>query len=221
MLRVSLTLAAVAAALAGCAARPRPVAIVETPPPAPAGWQALATPVDQLRLTGLPGLWTRALAGVPARLRSQLKAEGPLIEPAAALELPTPPPGSYRCRLIRLGGKAGFRSYAPDFCYIEGDATKLSFTKQTGSLLPGGWLHPDGATRLVFLGALPLPGERTVPLYGKHPEQDVAGVIERVAAFRWRLVLTRAGGGAVMDVYELVPVPPAVPGAAPAVAAKS
>ena len=50
--------------------------------------------------------------------------------------------------------------------------------------------------------------------------QDVAGVIERVSPFRWRLVLTRAGKGALLDVYELVPVTPEVPGAAPAVPAK-
>ncbi|RZM36073.1 MAG: DUF4893 domain-containing protein, partial [Sphingomonas sp.] len=35
---------------------------------------------------------------------------------------------------------------------------------------------------------------------------------------RWRMVLSRAGGGALLDVYELVPVTPKVPGAMPAVA---
>ncbi len=158
---------------------------------------------------------------MPRRLRPKVVAEGPLLGPDAALELPAPPPGPYRCRLVRLGGRKGFPTFAPDFCYVEGDTAKLSFTKQTGSTLPGGWLHPDTATRLVFLGALPPAGEKDVPLYGQHPQQDVAGVVERVSPFRWRLVLARTGGGAVLDVYELVPVPPAVPGAAPALPAPS
>lgn len=221
MLRAGLALLSILA-LAGCATHgPRPTGIVEAPPPEPTGWRAVATAADQKRLAAFPALWARALAGVPARQRAKLKAEGPLVDPAVALELPAPPPGPYRCRLIRLGGRDGFRSFAPDFCYIEGDATRLSFTKQTGSSLPGGWLHRDSATRLVFLGALPLAGARGVPLYGRHPAQDVAGVVERVSPFRWRLALTRAGGTGSLDLYELVPVPPAVPGAQPAVPAKS
>ena len=36
---------------------------------------------------------------------------------------------------------------------------------------------------------------------------------------RWRLVLTQAGNGALLDIYELVPVTPLVPGAKPAVPA--
>lgn len=221
MVRATLALAMAAFVLSGCAGRtPRPTVVVEPGAPAPTGWRALATPIDQQRLALIPWLWPRALGSVPSRYRSRVRAEGPLLGPAAALELPAPPPGPYRCRLVRLGGRAGFQSFAPDFCYVEGDNEKLSFTKQTGSNLPGGWLHPDTATRLVFLGALPRPGRKDVPLYGRHLQQDVAGVVERVSPFRWRLVLARAGGGAVLDVYELVPVPPAVPGAAPALPAK-
>ncbi len=102
----------------------------------------------------------------------------------------------------------------------EISANRLSFTKQTGQNLPGGWLHPDTPGRLVFLGAVPPPGGKAAPLYGVHPAQDLAGVVERVSPFRWRLVLTRAGRGALLDIYELVPVTPAVPGATPAVPAR-
>lgn len=222
MRRMVLALVSMVAAMTGCAARtPRPHGIIEAPQPEPTGWRALATPLDQQQLASLPALWPRALAAVPTRLRPKLKAEGELVDPKVVLELPAPPPGPYRCRLLRFGGRAGFQTFPPDFCYVDGDTAKLSFTKQTGSSLPGGWLHPDGATRLVFLGALPLAGGRGVPLYGLHPTQDVAGVVERVSPFRWRMVVTRAGRGALLDLYELVPVPPAVPGAQPAVPAKS
>lgn len=222
MAHASVALAAAALVLAGCAARTTPpVVVVEQGAPEPTGWRALATPIDQQRLALVSWRWPRALRSVPARFRSQLKAEGKLLEPEAALELPAPPPGPYHCRLIRLGGRPGFRAFAPDFCYVDGDSSKLSFTKQTGSTLPGGWLHPDTPRQLVFLGAKPLTGEKEVPLYGQHAQQDVAGVVERVSPFRWRMVLASAGKGAMMDIYELVPVPPAVPGAQPALPAKS
>ena len=213
----ALALASLSVVLSGCAGRgPRPHGAVEIAAPAPTGWRALATPMDQQRLALVPWLWAHALASVPGRLRGKVRAEGALLDPAAALALPAPPPGPYRCRLLRLGGRPGFQTFAPDFCYVEGDATKLSFTKQTGSALPGGWIHPDTERRLVFLGALPLRGEKDVPLYGTHPAQDVSGVVERVSPFRWRLVLPHAGRDAMLDLYELVPVPPAVPGATPA-----
>ncbi|HEU0066065.1 MAG TPA: DUF4893 domain-containing protein [Sphingomonas sp.] len=208
--------------MAGCAARtppPRPAAIVEVAP-APAGWRAMATVADQQRIDQLPASWSRALAGVPKRAQPRLQAEAELVDPAAARDLPAPPPGPYRCRLVRFGGRAAIATFAPDFCYVDGDSQRLSFTKQTGSNLPGGWLYADGNTRLVFLGALPRAGTSDVPLYGSDARQDVSGVLERVSAFRWRLVLTRAGRGAMLDVYELVPVTPEVPGATPAVPAK-
>lgn len=224
MVRAAFALASISLVLTGCAVKtPRPATavVVEPGAPEPTGWKALATPIDQQRLALIPWLWPRALDSVPARLRSRVKAEGALLEAGAAQELPAPPPGPYRCRLIRLGGRSGYQAFPPDFCYVEGDNAKLSFTKQTGSTLPGGWIHPDEARRLVFLGALPLRGEKDVPLYGAHPAQDVAGVVERVSPFRWRMVLPRAGRGAVLDLYELVPVPPEVPGATPALPARS
>jgi hypothetical protein len=193
---------------------------VETAAPQPTGWRAIASVHDQRLIDQLAGTWLQARAAVPRRLQAKLKAETLLVEPGAALELPAPPPGPYRCRLIRFGGRAGFQAFAPDFCYVDGDDRGVSFTKQTGSNLPGGWLHADTATRQVFLGSFPKSGSSGVPRYGDDPAQDVAGVVERVSPFRWRLVLTRAGRGALLDVYELVPVPPAVPGAEPAVSAK-
>ncbi len=215
------TLALALLPLAACTAKPAPRAVVTIEPVAqPTGWRATASAEDQHRIDQLPGAWLQALSMVPRRMQAKLKAETKLVEPGAALELPAPPPGPYRCRLLRFGGKAGFQTFPPDFCYIDGDGKGLSFTKQTGSNLPGGWLHEDTPTRQVFLGSLPKPGATGVPRYGDDPAQDVAGVVERVSPFRWRLVLTRAGKGALLDVYELVPVTPEVPGAAPAVPAK-
>lgn len=177
-------------------------------------WEEVVTPADQAGIAALPERWGRALDAVPRRSAARLRAEGPLAEPGAALEMPTPPPGPYHCRLIRFGGRTGVATFPPDFCYVEVNEGRLSFTKQTGSNLPNGWLHEDTPTRLIFLGTMG-PGR-----YADEPERDVAGVVERVSPFRWRLVLTRAGRGALLDVYELVPVTPEVPGAPRAVPAK-
>lgn len=216
MRRVLIAIALSPLAVAGCA-RDRsvvapPAAVVKVEQSKE--WEEIVTLSDKALVAALPEQWARAHAAVPRRLGARLRREGPLADPAAALEAPTPPPGPYHCRLIRFGGRAGMATFPPDFCYVETSDGRLSFTKQTGSNLPNGWLYEDGPTRLVFLGTMG-PGR-----YADTPDRDVAGVVERVSPFRWRLVLTRAGRGALLDVYELVPVTPDVPGAPRAVPAK-
>ncbi len=213
-MRALMILAIGAACVAGCTTHPRssgrPVVTAERDPAAPR-WTTIATPGDRARLETLSDSWTRARAAVPKRLARRVKEEGALLDPAAALDLPALSPGSYRCRLVRLGGRAGYASFAPDFCYVDGDGTGLSFTKQTGTTLPGGWLHPDTDRRQVFLGTVRTAAAEVAPPYGTSPARDIAGVVERVGPLRWRLVMTRAGQGAILDLYELVPVPPAPP----------
>jgi hypothetical protein len=212
MLRALMTLALIVPLAAGCATTRGRTSVAVDASEQSSGWESVATQEDLARINALPARWSSARAAVPKRLAKKLAAEGPLVQPDAALDLPALPPGSYRCRLVRFGGRAGFASFAPDFCYVEGDAKSLSFTKQTGSTLPGGWLHADTDKRQVFLGTFRTGSEKIAPPYGRDPARDVAGVIERVAPFRWRLVLTHPGKGALLDLYELVPVPPSIPG---------
>ncbi|HVF93023.1 MAG TPA: DUF4893 domain-containing protein [Sphingomonas sp.] len=222
MRRTACLLALCALPIAGCATVPVPPPVAQasvTIGSEEAAWNITATVADRDRIAALPAVWAQARAAVPRRLRAKLQQEGALVDPAAALEAPTLPPGPYHCRLVRFGGRAGFASYAPDFCYVEVDKNSLAFTKQTGTNLPVGWLFADTDHRQVFLGSFKQPGKGTAPAYGNDPSRDVAGVVERVAPFRWRLVLTRAGNGAALDIYELVPVTPLVPGAKPAVPA--
>ena len=223
MRRAPLSLALLSCMLAACTAE-RPRAIVEAaPPPEPAGpaWRGVATVGDRVLVDALPGRWSRALAAVPRRVQAKMRAEGPLVDPAAALEKPALPPGPYHCRLLRFGGRAGFASFPPDFCYVEASGPEMFLVKQTGSNLPGGWLYEDTATRSVFLGVLRARADGPAPRYGADPLHDVAGVVERVSSFRWRLTLTKAARDGALDVYELVPVTPQVPGAKPAVPAES
>ena len=214
-MRRAASVLALSLVLGACATRPKAVVTVEPAVEVAEAkeWEKTITAADRAKLAALPDQWRRARAAVPRRAARKVGAEGPLVDPAVALDLPTPPPGPYHCRLVRFGGRAGIATFPPDFCYVETSGGGLSFTKQTGANLPQGWLHEDSPKREVFLGTTG-PGR-----YGDDPARDVVGVVERVSPFRWRLALTRAGRGALLDLYELVPVTPEVPGAKPAVPA--
>lgn len=210
----------IAMVLAGCATTGRPVAANEDAVPARANgaasvtpvaeWRASATPDDNSAIDSIHQRWSAALAAADGRFGARLRAEGALLQPGAAQPLPSMPPGPYACRLIRLGGRIGFATYKPDNCYVDGDARHQSFTKQNGSSLPGGWLYPDAREdRLVFLGTNRLHREDIAPGYGALPGREVAGVVERVAPFRWRMVLSRPfSRDAAIELYELIPITP-------------
>lgn len=200
--------------LAACAGRgeaPKPAvaASVAIDPPPPA-WRDKALPEDAARIDAIGATWTAAVAGVPPRARAAMSAEGRLVESGAALDHPALPPGAYRCRLVRIGAVAGRRGIAvfpPYFCNVGtgGEEGALSLAKQTGSDLPAGWLHADGEGRYVFLGARQAkPGDTSLG-YGDDRAKDVAGVLERIGAFRWRLTVPSGAGG--LELYELTPVP--------------
>ena len=99
-----LSFAAVAAALAGCTPhREGPAAAV--PLAAPSAWRAIATRDDRQRLSNWRKAWVKALAKARPRHQAQIAAEGPLLDPDAALPDPAPPTGDYRCRTIKLGAR--------------------------------------------------------------------------------------------------------------------
>src|SRR3546814_11277681 len=93
----------------------------------------------------------------------------PLLEADAALDHPALPPGSYWCRVMRLGKIAGrnlIESFAPKFCSICDEDKGLSFTKQSAGHLHAGYLYADGVRRYVVLGA----------------RQDAPGTVDRDGA---------------------------------------
>lgn len=199
--------------VAGCASRPAPVRTPSVTVEAPAvtePWRLASQAQDAAQVDALPTTWTRIAARMPARRAKLVAAEGPLLAADAALDLPQLPPGSYSCRVVRIGPAAGtaqFRSFPPNFCYIKADTDgTLTLTKQTGSDLPAGRLYPAGDKRYVFLGARqPKVGDNSVA-YGADRERDVVGVVERFGAFRWRMA-SPSRDNRSLDVYELTPVP--------------
>lgn len=192
---------------------PRPATSVLVEEPSPGDqWKRVASASDQGRIGRLGLAWQAALSEANERRSKEVSAEGALLQPLAALPRPHPTPGSYNCRMISLGRKSGkppaFEKFKPFFCYVlADDAGVLTIVKQTGSQRPAGRLWDDDRpNRLVFLGSLALGDEKEPLAYGEDPERDMAGVFERIAPFRWRLVIPWPRSGAKLEVFELTPV---------------
>jgi hypothetical protein len=197
----------------------------EKPRPAPAAnvtitveeepeWQKVASAEDQDKIARLDTAWAEALAAArKAGFAGEIRGEGDLLDPEAALPRAAPPPGSYNCRLVKLGGQGpskAFIAYKPFFCFVGVNGEQLSITKQTGSRRPGGYLwDTDKTGRLIFLGSEALGTEETPLGYGEDPARSMAGVFERYGDFRYRLVVPWPRRESKLDVFELIPIPPA------------
>lgn len=207
----------VALALVGaCAIKPNlPPGVhptVEVGPPLKSeAWKAVATAADQDRLSRLGLAWQEALGEAKRVNPADVAKEGKLLLPASALPRPDPTPGSYNCRMIALGkasprGKA-FESFKPFFCYVQVEGDQLTIVKQTGSQRPSGRLwEDDNPNRMIFLGSLALGNEDLPLAYGDDPKRNMAGVFERIAPFRWRLVIPWPQSDSKLNVFELTPV---------------
>lgn len=201
--------------LSGCVKpseeKPRPV--ITAPPPTKADvWQSVASPADANRIRRVATGWSSGLAEARAGgFGGELRAAGKLLDPDAALPRPAPTPGSYSCRLVRLGKENGkgpaYQKFKPFFCYIEVEGDLFTIVKQTGSQRPAGRLWDDDmGNRLIFLGTLALGSEEEARAYGEDPKRDMAGIFERFDPFKWRLVIPYPQNGARLDVFELTPV---------------
>jgi hypothetical protein len=208
---------ALAAMLSGCeTAKPKlppgvhPTVEVAAPLKSEA-WKAVATAQDQDRIARLGLAWREALADAGKTNAADIRREGKLLLPRSALPRPAPTPGSYNCRLIKLGkatpASKAYESFKPFFCYVEVEDDLLTIVKQTGSQRPAGRLwEDDDPTRLVFLGSLALGNEDQPLAYGDDPKRNMAGVLERIGPFRWRLVIPWPQSTSKLDVFELTPV---------------
>ena len=197
-------------AVGGCVpVKEKPRAIVSVGEPVKADlWQGIASAADQQRLANVSGAWAAGLADArKAGFATALRDDAELVKSNAALARPAPTPGSYRCRLVKLGGKPAFEKFKPFFCYVEVDGNLLTIVKQTGSQRPAGRLwEDDNPTRLIFLGSLALGDEETPLAYGDNPKRNMAGILERTGPFRWRLVIPWPQDGSKLHAYELTPV---------------
>jgi hypothetical protein len=204
-----------ALAVAGCETKPKPVPqVVSAPPQTKADiWQGFANPEDRNRIRRVATGWSSGLAEARgAGFRSAIQAEGKLLDPDAALPRPAPTPGSYSCRVVKLGKTNGkgpaFEKFKPFFCYVQVEDELFTIVKQTGSQRPAGRLWEDNdPNRMIFLGSLALGSEDEARAYGDDPKRDMAGIFERIGPFVWRLVIPYPRDGSQLQVFELKPVP--------------
>ncbi len=207
----------VALALAGCtmpgADKDRPQPVITAPPPLKADiWQEIASSEDANRIRRVSTAWSTGLEDARrAGFDNDIKAEGKLLNANASQAKPAPTPGSYSCRVIRLGKENGkgpaFQKFKPFFCYVGVEGELFTIVKQTGSQRPAGRLwEDDNPSRLIFLGTLALGSEEEARAYGEDSRRDMAGIFERIAPFKWRLVIPFPQSGARLDVFELTPV---------------
>ena len=207
---------ALATVAAGCVPTPKPPPqgtspIAVRPPAKSDAWKLVATDADEDRIARLGLAWQEALADARKGYADEIRKEGVLLRPRSSLARPAPTPGSYFCRLIKLGtatpkGKA-YETFKPFFCYVEVEGDLLTIVKQTGSQRPAGRLWEDNdPTRLIFLGSLALGDEQQPLGYGDDPKRDMAGVLDRIAPFKWRLVIPWPQSTSKLDVFELTPV---------------
>ncbi len=185
--------------------------MVVEPPQKSETWTPIATAADESRIGRLGLAWQSALADARRSFAGEIRKEGALLEPRSALPRPAPTPGSYNCRLIKLGSTAArglaFERFKPFFCYVEVEDELLTIVKQTGSERPAGRLwEDDQSDRLIFLGSLALGDEQQPLAYADNPKRDMAGVLERIGPFRWRLVIPWPQSSSKLDVFELTPV---------------
>ena len=198
-----------------------PIPSTDTPAPdAPAegeqggtdDWRQVVNAADAANLSRLDQAWRMARAEADDKgFADEVNALGPLVDPnAGQAGRLQPPPGTYRCRTIKMGTKSevglAFNPYGFFRCTVEltpgGD---LILTKVTGSQRTRGLLYPDTDRRLVFVGAQAWGMDETgFPRYGQMPERDQVGAFERIGPNRWRLVIPWPRVESKLEVLELV-----------------
>lgn len=173
------------------------------------GWQQAATEADRARLRDWRAAFTRALEQARAGGHAaDVARESGLLDPDAALGGPIPN-GDYRCRVIKVGAKSeGLLNYIayPAFrCRVSQQGGIQHFDKLSGSQRPHGTIYPADQLRSVFLGTMVLGDETRAYQYGRDPERDLAGWVERIGERRWRVIFPYPHYESTLDVIELIP----------------
>lgn len=193
-------------------AAPTPVPPVDGEPGGAADWRKVASADDAFNLSRLDQAWRLGRAEAEDKgFATQVEALGPLVDPdAGQADRLQPPPGPYRCRTLKLGTKNETGSALvvyPFFrCSVEltpgGD---LVLTKTTGSQRTRGLLYPDTDLRLVFVGAQAWGADEAgFPRYGQQLVRDQVGVLERIGANRWRMVVPFPRVDSTLEILELI-----------------
>ncbi|MEN2785568.1 DUF4893 domain-containing protein [Sphingomonas qilianensis] len=173
-------------------------------------WRKVATAADRARLRNWRVAWIEATAKARAAgAAAAIDAQGALFDPDHALDGAMPPAGKYQCRIFKLGGRGtgtrDFTAYPFFACRVEAEGDVSSFYKTDGSQRPVGLAFPDGSGRAIFLGTMMLGDETNALEYGRDADRDMAGIVQRVGAQRWRVMLPYPRFESTLDVIEMLP----------------
>lgn len=204
--RVILALAA-ALTLAACGSKDLETKAIKQ---RPNDWHQIVSPADRDRLARWRSAWITGLEKASVSGSGpQVAAQGALLRPDIALDDPLLPPGDYACRVIKMGAqKRGLLDYVayPAFtCRVSTEEGRIHFAKIDGSQRPVGDIFPDEGRRMIFLGAMMLGDEPRPRPYGRDAERDMAGIVERVGAYRWRIAFPYPRWESTIDIFELIP----------------
>lgn len=86
--------------------------------------------------------------------------------------------GTWKCRVIKVGGLLPLVAYPNFRCRIADDGASYVLTKLSGSQLTGGRFYVAGETRLVYLGAGWVVGDAPRK-YGDDPKENQVAYVER------------------------------------------
>lgn len=204
-----IALAALTACQAGAAPAASATSAVAACDMAERAWRRAATATDSQRLRQWRPVFLDAIA--QAQQAGDIdapSADDPLYDPDRALDKPLPPPGAYRCRIVKLGAhdprNRRFVTLPPAACTVAArDGGGLTFAVTGGMQRPIGRLYDGPPGRGVFLGTLELGDEKLPVAYRADERRDMIGYIDRIGAARWRIILPKPHFDSLADVIEI------------------
>jgi hypothetical protein len=202
-------LALICLALAACGGKKVDVESAPAPLAKP-DWRTTITDADMNRLQDWRSAFIKALEKAKASGHGpSLSREGALLDPDAKLPAALPSPGTYKCRVIKLGGKGvlmgDYVVYPPAPCRIDDEGGVFGFSMPSGNQRPVGLLFPMEDSRMIFLGTLIIGDEVRALDYGRDSNRDMVGAFERIGPMRWRLILPKPKFESMLDVIEVIP----------------
>ena len=174
--------------------------------PAFAGWQDVATQADQKRLSLLEESKSRGLQ--QAQGGSDMGVIHEVLDPQGGPAEDMQ--GTWRCRLIKLGGMTPSRVYSWFTCRISDRGGHLFFNKVSGSTRTSGYLYPAQDGKYVYLGAEYMSTEPMHAYSGSgasfgaaQTPDDEIGLLSGIGSGHARIELPYPVQESAFDVIEL------------------
>lgn len=178
--------------------------------PVSAAWQDRAAPYDVERLSHLSQAREQALNEAQAAPEKEVALVRAVLGGAAQNVAVSTLYGTWRCRLIRLGGMTPVLIYSWFTCRIGEDKGRPYFEKRTGTLHLGGALYPHESGGYVFLGGMNVSNGKVAYYSGARASlgaettpSDVVGLLFSTGPKAARIEFPYPAQESTFDVIEL------------------